>query len=76
MDVVDNTINIKFDEVKVGQCFVLYSSYYMKIRVSEYDDYSKTEGYKYIGLDLRTGLSAKINSTEKVRVVKGTLIID
>ena len=76
MEVVDNTINVKFDEVKTGQCFVLYSSYYMKIRVSEYDDYSKTEGYKYVSLDLRTGLSTKINNTEKVRVVKGTLTID
>lgn len=76
MVVQDNTINIKFDEVKTGQCFVLYSSYYMKIRVSEYDNYTNSNVYKYVGLDLSSGLCTEIKFDEKVRVVKGTLVIN
>lgn len=75
MEIEDNTINKDFMDLDVGTCFVFYASYYMKIRIAEYNGYTSGYEYKYVALDLITGLTTEMKKDEKVRVVKGKLII-
>lgn len=76
MQVQDNTLNIKFDDLKTGMCFVVGSQYYMKIRVTGYDEYTNSNIYKYTGLNLENGFEQKFNPEENVRLIKTTLIVD
>lgn len=76
MDIVDNTINVVFREVHSGMCFVWGSSYYMKIRVWEYNGYTSQDDYKYVGLNLQTGFAEKIREEEKVRLINTKLIVE
>ena len=76
MDIVDNTIDKNFRELETGNCFTLWSSYYMKIRVPYYDDYSNVEDYKYLAVNLSTGFVDKIPEGEKVRLINTKLVID
>lgn len=76
MEVVDNTINVVFREIHSGTCFVWGLSYYMKIRVIEYDSFTNEGKYNYLALNLETGFAEKINEEEKVRLIKTKLIVD
>lgn len=76
MEVKDNTLNIKFDDLKTGMCFVYGSQYYMKIRVSGFDEYTNDKIFEYPGLNLQTGIEEKFRPEEKVRLIKATLIIE
>lgn len=76
MEIKDNTLNIKFDELKPGMCFVSYSQYYMKIKINGFDTFSNSATCEYAGLNLESGFVVKFNSNDKVRLVKGTLIIE
>ena len=76
MEVKDNTLNIKFEELKHGMCFVFGSEYYMKIRVTGFDEYTNNNVYEYTGLNLQTGLEEKFRPEVKVRLIKTTLIIE
>lgn len=76
MEVIDNTLNIKFNELKTGMCFVFGSEYYMKIRVTGFDEYTNQKVYDYIGLNLQTGIGEKFLPEEKVRLIKATLNVE
>lgn len=75
MDIVDNTIDKKFCEIETGDCFTLWSTYYMKIRVPVYDDYNNTEDVKYLALNLATGFVTQIPEGEKVRLINVRLTV-
>ena len=78
MIIEDYTLNRKFSELKEGDCFVMYSEYYMKLFIKYYDDYSNkiTSTYKGYAVNLSTGVAEAVKDDEKVRIVKGKLLIE
>lgn len=72
MTIEDNTINKKFTELKEGECFIMYSEYYMKL----YIKYNQTATYRNYAVNLKTGIAQVVNDDEKIRVVNGRLIIE
>lgn len=76
MEIQDNTLNITFDELKTGMCFVNDGCYYMKIKVTEYNGYTSDNEWRHTAIHLSNGLERKFNPKEKVRLIKTTLIVD
>jgi len=76
MEIIDNTLNIKFAVVKVGMCFTYCSQYYMKVKLTEFDDFTNTDIIKIFGLNLESGELIKFELETKVRLLKTTLTID
>lgn len=76
MQIKDNTLNIKFDDLKTGACFVYGSQYYMKIRVAGYDAFTNNKKYNYTALNLQNGFEENFRPEENVRLIKATLIIE
>lgn len=75
MDIVDTTIDKILRELETGDCFILWSTYYMKVRVPVYDEYNNTENYQYLALNLATGFVTKIPEEEKVRLINVRLTV-
>lgn len=71
MIIEDYTIDKKFSELQAGDCFVMYSEYYMKL----YIKYNDTIAYKDYAVNLRTGIAETVEIDEKVRVVDGKIVI-
>jgi len=77
MIIKDYTLNKNFSELQEGTCFVMCSEYYMKLYIKYYDSYAnKTAAYKNYAVNLRTGIAEVVKEDEKVRIVKGTIMIE
>ena len=49
----------------------------MKLYIKYYDNYAnKTAAYKNYAVNLKTGIAEVIKEDEKVRIVKGTMMIE
>ena len=77
MIIKDYTLNKNFSELQEGTCFVMNSEYYMKLYIKYYDNYAnKTAAYKNYAVNLKTGIAEVVKEDEKVRIVKGTIMIE
>lgn len=77
MDIKDYTIDKKFSELKAGDCFVMYSNYFMKLHIKYYDKYSnKSVSYVHYAVNLKTGFAEAVKDDEKVRFITGKMIIE
>lgn len=72
MIIKDYTLNKNFSELQEGTCFVMYDQYYMKLLIK----YNETATYRSYAVNLKTGVAEVVKDNEKVRIVKGTIMIE
>ena len=76
MIIEDYTLDKKFSDLGAGNCFILHSHYYMKLRIKFYNDYlNKSDAYNSYAVDLETGVAEVIKYDEKVRLIDSKMII-
>lgn len=78
MIIKDYTLNKNFSELQEGTCFVMNSEYYMKLYIKYYNEYTNKmdTSYKNYAVNLKTGIAEAVKEDEKVRIVKGTIMIE
>lgn len=78
MIIKDYTLNKNFSDLQEGTCFIKNSEYYMKIYIKYYNEYTNKmdTSYKNYAVNLKTGIAEVVKEDEKVRIVKGTIMIE